>query len=125
MEKNLNEKWLAKSRIILINSFEQKIDLKKVLRQSLRNQQETWLTSIKSILPFWIQNIIIIKNEIIIYTAVKHLNALISFLYYHTNTLFKTVPDITAIDYPDQKLRFEVVYLLLSPFYSNRIRIKN
>lgn len=31
---------------------------------------------------------------------------------------------MTAVDYPEYKQRFEVVYLLLSPLYSNRIRIK-
>jgi len=38
--------------------------------------------------------------------------------------LFQTLPDITAIDYPDKKLRFEVVYNLLSTIYTTRIRIK-
>jgi NADH dehydrogenase (ubiquinone) Fe-S protein 3 len=123
MKKEWNKKWIAKN-VLITNSFEQNIDLKKILKQNFKNQQETWLTSLKSLLPFWIQNIILIKNEIIIYTSVKNLNTSISFLYYHTNTLFKIIPDLTAIDYPDQKLRFEVVYLLLSPFYSTRIRIK-
>lgn len=99
-------------------------ELKKILKQQQKNEQETWLTSLKSILPFWIQNIIIIKNEIIIYTSVKHLNSLIFFLSAHTNALFQILSELTAIDYPDQKLRFEVIYNLLSPLYSTRIRIK-
>ncbi len=86
--------------------------------------QETWIKSSKSILPYWIQNLIIIKHEIIIYTSSKHLYSFIYFLYHHTNTLYHTIPDITAIDYPEQLKRFEVVYNLLSPFYNNRIHIK-
>jgi len=46
------------------------------------------------------------------------------FLYHHTNALYHTVPDITAIDYPEQKNRFEVVYNLLSPLYNTRLRVK-
>lgn len=119
---HVNQKWLFK--INLTNTKTLNKDLKKILKQNFKNQQETWLSTLCTVLPFWIQNIIIIKNEIIIYTSVKHLNSLISFLYYHTNTLFQLLPDITAVDYPDQKLRFEVVYNLLSPSYSTRVRIK-
>lgn len=115
---NKNHKWLK------LSQTKYNLDLKKIFKQSLKNQQETWLTSLKSMLPFWVLNIIIVKNEIIIYTSVKHLNEFISFFYYHTHNLFKILPDITAIDHPDQKARFEIVYLLLSPFYSTRIRIK-
>jgi len=74
--------------------------------------------------PFWIQNVIIIKNEVIVYTSPKHLYELTYFLCNHTNSLYKTVPDLTAIDYPENKERFEVVYNLLSVTYQHRIRIK-
>lgn len=86
--------------------------------------QENWATSLKSLVPFWIQNVIIIKNEIIVYTSPKHLYELTYFLCNHTNSLYKTVPDLTAIDYPENKERFEVVYNLLSVTYQHRIRIK-
>lgn len=99
-------------------------DLKKILKKNQKNQQETWLTSLKSIFPFWIQNIIIVKNEIIIYTSAKHVNKLIFFLNAHTNALFQTLSELTAVDYPDQKLRFEVIYNLLSTLYCTRIRVK-
>ena len=39
-------------------------------------------------------------------------------------TQYKILSSISVVDYPSRKLRFEVVYLLLSPFYSTRIRIK-
>jgi len=42
----------------------------------------------------------------------------------HTNSLYKTVPDLTAVDYPENKERFEVVYNLLSATYKHRIRVK-
>ena len=74
--------------------------------------------------PFWIQNVTIIKGEAVLYTSCRHLYELLFFLRNHTNALYHTIPDITAIDYPENKQRFEVVYNLLSPFYNHRIRIK-
>jgi NADH/F420H2 dehydrogenase subunit C len=121
----INSKWMAKD-IQILRSPETEIthEFCRFLKQNFKNQQETWLTSLKSLLPFWIHNIILVKNEIIIYTSVQNLNTVISFFYYHTNTLFQTISDLTAIDYPDLKFRFEVTYLLLSPIYSIRLRIK-
>jgi NADH-quinone oxidoreductase subunit C len=46
------------------------------------------------------------------------------FLCHHTNTLVTSVSDMTAIDYPEYKSRFYIVYNLLSPHYNIRIRIK-
>lgn len=57
-----------------------------------------------------------------VYTSVKHLYQPILFLCYHTNALYHTVPDITAVDYPDH--RGEIVYNLLSTIYNNRLRVK-
>lgn len=75
-------------------------------------------------LPFWIHNLIVIKNEIIVYTSCRYLYQLIYFLKHHTNALYHSAPDMTAIDYPEQVQRFEVVYNLLSTHYHNRIRVK-
>lgn len=120
--KKKNQLWFSNNMVL--NTKTINTDLKKILKKNQKNEQETWLTSLKSILPFWIQNIVIIKNEIIIYTSVKHLNQLIFFLNSHTNSLFQTLSELTAVDYPDQKLRFEVIYNLLSTLYSTRIRVK-
>lgn len=85
---------------------------------------ESWVNSLKSLAPFWIQNIVIIKNEVIIYTLPKHLYSLIYFLCYYTNSLYQTVPDMTAVDYPENNDRFEVVYNLTSVVYQHRVRVK-
>lgn len=85
---------------------------------------ENWLNSLKTLTPFWIQNVFVVKNEIILYTLPKHLYSLVYFLRNHTNALYQTVPDITAIDYPENDDRFEVVYNLTSVVYHHRIRIK-
>lgn len=85
---------------------------------------ETFLNSTKTLLPHWIQCIVVAKNETTIYTSAKNLYKLIYFFRKHTSILCHTVPDITAIDYPEHSKRFEVVYNLLSTLYNNRIRIK-
>lgn len=46
------------------------------------------------------------------------------FLKYHTNTQYKIISDICAVDYPQKNNRFEVVYNLLSIKFNNRICIK-
>ncbi len=32
--------------------------------------------------------------------------------------------ELTAVDYPENKNRFDMVYILLSPFFNTRIRVK-
>lgn len=86
--------------------------------------QETWLSSLKALFPHWIQYVLIVKDEINIYTSIKYLYQLIYTFNKHTNILCHTVPDITAIDYPQYSKRFEVIYNLLSTLYNERIRIK-
>lgn len=86
--------------------------------------KENWLTNLQKIFPFWVQNIVIIKDETIVNINAKYLIQLIYFLKLHTNGQYKIVTDVTAIDYPESTKRFEVVYILLSPFFNNRIRIK-
>lgn len=74
--------------------------------------------------PFWIQNLTIIKNEIIVYTSSRYLYQLTHSSKHHTNARYHSAPDMTAIDYPEQAQRFEVAYNLLSTQYHNRIRVK-
>ncbi len=65
-----------------------------------------------------------LHQEPTIYTTPEHLVPLLYFLRDHVNLQFKTMIDITAVDFPERKARFEVVYHLLSPRWNNRIRIK-
>ncbi|KAG2492493.1 hypothetical protein HYH03_009158 [Edaphochlamys debaryana] len=59
-----------------------------------------------------------------IYTTPENLVPLCIFLRDHTNLNFKTLLDITAVDFPERAARFEVVYHILSPRWNNRLRIK-
>ena len=60
----------------------------------------------------------------LLFTLCKHLYSLIYFLCYYTNSLYQTVPDMTAVDYPENNDRFEVVYNLTSVVYQHRVRVK-
>jgi NADH/F420H2 dehydrogenase subunit C len=74
--------------------------------------------------PKFIEKSIISKEEVIIFTTTKNLVSLLTFLRDHTNSQYKMLVDITAVDYPEREERFEVVYLLLSVKYNSRIIIK-
>ena len=46
-------------------------------------------------------------------------------LRYHTNSQYKALVDMTAVDYPERlDGRFEIVYNLLGTKFNSRIRIK-
>jgi NADH:ubiquinone oxidoreductase subunit C len=45
------------------------------------------------------------------------------FLKHHTHTLFSQLIDLSFVDYPERKFRFEVFYLLLSIKYNTRYTI--
>ena len=64
-----------------------------------------------------------IKGEWVIKISAQNVTPLLTFLKYHTGTSYAQLIDITAIDHPERKQRFEVVYQLLSVFYNQRISI--
>jgi len=74
--------------------------------------------------PKWIQRARLQKNELILFIAPNCLLPFFRFLRDHTNTQYKMLVDVTAVDYPSRSERFEVVYNLLSIQYNSRIRIK-
>jgi NADH dehydrogenase (ubiquinone) Fe-S protein 3 len=76
------------------------------------------------ILPKYIQQFSIYKDELVIYTAPECILPLMKFLKDHVNCQFQQCSEITAVDYPDKENRFEVVYNLLSVVYNTRLRVK-
>lgn len=101
-----------------------KTNIKNIIKKIKKKEEEKWSKGIKSIIPKWIENIIIIKKEIIIYTKNQNLNKVMKWCKLHTNNQYKTLVEMTAVDYPEEKNRFEVIYNLLSTTYNNRIRVK-
>ena len=85
---------------------------------------QSFVHVLTSMVPKWLEEIQVIRDEIICIVPSWALLPFLTFLKNHTNTQFKMLIDITAVDYPSRSSRFEVVYQLLSIHYNARIRIK-
>jgi len=66
----------------------------------------------------------IYKNELCINIPSNKIIPIIFFLKNHTNSQFKMLSDICAVDYINKKQRFEIIYNLLSIRFNNRLKIK-
>jgi NADH-quinone oxidoreductase subunit C len=64
------------------------------------------------------------ENLIIITTKHEYLLSLVRFLKDNQQLQFKTLVSITAVDYPNNKDRFEINYFFLSYKLNTRIIIK-
>lgn len=74
--------------------------------------------------PKWVYDFMLKKHEIVFCVSPQNLIGLTFFLKNHIETQYKMLVDITAVDYPSRKLRFIVVYNLLSLHFHSRVRIK-
>jgi len=63
-------------------------------------------------------------GELNVAVALGSLVAFVEFLKTDKNSLFSTLVDITAVDYPARDARFDVVYHFLSMYQNHRIRLK-
>ena len=94
---------------------------------SLNTQQEALKLYGKfliDVLPCYIDKVHIYKDELTLYVKNDFLLQVLFFLKNNNNCLFKSLVDITAVDFPERDARFEVVYQLLSLKYNARIRVK-
>jgi len=66
----------------------------------------------------------IIRGELIVWVPRAAIVPALTFLRDDANCLFKFLADVTAVDYPARKERFELVYNLLSLKHNRRIRVK-
>lgn len=80
--------------------------------------------SIFSMIPKWITKVVVKNNELVIYCLPKNLSKVIFFLKHHSNAQYNQLVEITGVDYPSNKNRFELVYFLLSTKYNSRIKVK-
>ncbi len=64
------------------------------------------------------------NSVIIIETSSNNIINLLLELRDNSNTLMQQLVDLTAIDYPNNQLRFEVVYQLLSLKHNKRLTVK-
>ncbi|KAH7924006.1 F420H2 dehydrogenase [Leucogyrophana mollusca] len=75
-------------------------------------------------LPKFIQQFSVLKDELTLHVAPSAIVQVLTFLRDHSQCQFKSVVDITAVDFPEREKRFEVVYNLLSFKHAGRIRVK-
>jgi NADH-quinone oxidoreductase subunit C len=66
----------------------------------------------------------IAHGELTITTTTSHLVKLVRHLQQDESLKFSTLVDITAIDWPGRRKRFEMVYHFLSMYLNHRIRVK-
>ena len=98
---------------------------------SINNQKfyftQTFITQkqqLKSLIKIFPSIIIYsIHGEYVIKTTPSNLIHIINFLKKHTLTFYQQLIDISAIDYPERKTRFEIIYFLLSLYNNQRISI--
>jgi len=63
------------------------------------------------------------NNEITFHINSKNLIKFLTFLKRHTTTKVEQLLDITAVDFPQRKMRFEVLYQILSVTYNQRFTV--
>ena len=66
-------------------------------------------TSLIQSVPKWIEACTFKNSELIFYIYPTFVFPFMEFLKNHTQTQYKVLIDITAVDYPSRKDRFEVV----------------
>ncbi|XP_076287577.1 NADH:ubiquinone oxidoreductase core subunit S3 [Lasioglossum baleicum] len=76
-------------------------------------------------LPKYVQKVQIMSgDELEICISPEGVIPTLSFLRNHHNAQFTNLSDITAVDVPSRKYRFEIVYNILSLRFNSRIRVK-
>ncbi|KIY51347.1 NADH-ubiquinone oxidoreductase 30.4 kDa subunit [Fistulina hepatica ATCC 64428] len=75
-------------------------------------------------LPKFIQQFSVLKDELTLYCAPSGALPVLEFLRDHSQCQFKSVMDISGVDFPEREKRFEVVYHLLSVKHHGRLRVK-
>lgn len=65
----------------------------------------------------------IINGKLIIKIPAKKLKKNLNFLKNHTQSQYKVLSDICAVDYPWKKNRFEIIYNILSITFNSRITV--
>ena len=68
--------------------------------------------------------ILVRNDELTIYVDKEFLLPLMEQLKAHPDFLFRTLIDVTAIDYLGEEKRFQVIYNLLSMIHNQRVRVK-
>jgi NADH dehydrogenase (ubiquinone) Fe-S protein 3 len=116
--------WRRSSSAVATNGT-QSADLASQL-----TQQTQFMASIVGMLPGAITAARIHKGhtvhggEMVLDVEPENMVPVLRFLQNHSSAQFKGFMDATAVDYPESKERFRVVYNLLSVKYNSRVRVQ-
>ena len=75
-------------------------------------------------LPKFIQQFSVLNDELTLYICPSGVVPVLTFLRDHSQCQYKSVVDISGVDFPERDKRFEIVYHMLSYKYASRIRVK-
>uniref|UniRef100_G8E8V5 NADH dehydrogenase [ubiquinone] iron-sulfur protein 3 n=2 Tax=Silene conica TaxID=39875 RepID=G8E8V5_SILCO len=87
--------------------------------------QFAWKYSLETLPKKWVKRMEKEKDGNRFDTNTDFTFQLLCFLKLHSYTRYEVLVDICGVDYPSRKLRFEVVYNLLSTRFNSRIRIQS
>ena len=79
---------------------------------------------VKSVAGKYVSSSEIKNDSVILHTNQENIIDLLKILRDDEQAMFKQLIDLTAVDYPEREKRFEVIYLLLSLKYNQRIVVK-
>ena len=83
--------------------------------------QEDEQSSLTKIFPLSL--VFTIQEESVVKTSSKYVRPFLIIIKRHTPRSYQQLIDITAVDHPKQKQRFEIVYQLLSVKYNQRLML--
>ncbi|KAJ2086897.1 putative NADH-ubiquinone oxidoreductase 30.4 kDa subunit, mitochondrial, partial [Coemansia sp. S142-1] len=122
-EAGVYTNWTLTARLYLIDHVKKLAEANPARREGDTTLYE-YGKYIASVLPKFVQQYSVWKDELVIYTAPSGLTQVVEFLRDHTNAQFKQLIDSTASDYPTRPNRFEVIHNFISYRFNARIRVK-
>jgi NADH dehydrogenase (ubiquinone) Fe-S protein 3 len=84
----------------------------------------TSIAGVVTMIPQWIKQVQWEHGQPTFVVDPQDLPQVLTFLKHHTMTQVEACMDITAVDYPEQEARFEVVYIMLSTHWNARLKVK-
>lgn len=87
----------------------------------LPSSSSAFLTRLHTLVPGTLVSVV--QGESLVLTSPSNLRPLLIVLQQHTGREFSQLRDITAIDSPERRARFEVVYSLLSLSSATRVSV--
>jgi NADH dehydrogenase (ubiquinone) Fe-S protein 3 len=83
-----------------------------------------WGYSLVRILPKYIISVVFANGELTLNVNYKNISKVLFFIKNHTNSQYKILMDISAMDFTNKAFRFELVYNLLSIKFNSRVKLK-